>query len=114
LFLENSCKSLWEKHDLPWLCDSFKLAVVHCFENRVEGEGFFVSQILTLWVCSVELPEAKAAGKIGKERGSFPTRSPPYWKVCLCFTTTLKSLVKFQQSWQACQSFLLQKEPRAT
>jgi len=76
LFLENSCKSRREKHDLPWFCDSFKLAVVQSFEKRVEGEGFFVSQILTLWVCSMELPEAKAAGKIGKEGGSFPTISP--------------------------------------
>ncbi len=41
LFLENSCKSCREKHNLPWLCDSFKLAVVHSFEKRVEGEGFF-------------------------------------------------------------------------
>jgi hypothetical protein len=49
---------------------------VQSFEKRVEGEGFFVSQILTLWVCSMELPEAKAAGKIGKEGGSFPTISP--------------------------------------
>jgi hypothetical protein len=29
-------------------------------------------------VCSVELPEAKAAGKIGNEWGSFPTRFPSY------------------------------------
>jgi len=49
---------------------------VQSFEERVEEKGFFVSQILTLWVCSVELPEAKAAGKIGKEGGSSPTKSP--------------------------------------
>jgi hypothetical protein len=40
---------------------------MHSIEKRVEGEGFSVSHILTLWVCSVELPEAKAAGKIGNE-----------------------------------------------
>ncbi len=78
LFLENSYKSRREKCDLPWLCDSFKLAVMHSIEKRVEGEGFSVSHILTLWVCSVELPEAKAAGKIGNEWGSFPTRFPSY------------------------------------
>jgi hypothetical protein len=49
------------------------LAVVQSFEKRVEGGGF-----LSLWVCSVELPEAKATGKIGKEGGSFPRRSPSY------------------------------------
>jgi hypothetical protein len=50
---------------------------VQSFEKRVEGE-FSFSQILTLWVCSVELPEAKATGKIGKEGGSSPRRSPSY------------------------------------